>query len=300
MRISIVIPNRNGARLLEKNLPSVLAAAKGAEVIVVDDASTDSSVELLENRFSSVRVVRNARHSGFATTVNAGVVAAMGEIVVLLNTDVQPEKDFIVPLVRHFDDPSVFAVGCMEKSVEGGKTVLRGCGEARWEKGFFIHWRGEVDKPTTAWVAGGSGAFRKSIWEKLGGMDTMYDPFYWEDIDLSYRALKAGHRIVFEPKAVVTHEHESGVIQGEYSVRFVRMIAYRNQFIFIWKNASDMSIILTHVMWAPIRLTQAVIRGDVAMIGGYMWALGYVLRVVSSRLRAARLWKRRDRDLRLV
>ena len=197
MKVSIVIPNRNGALLLEKNLPFVIAAAKGGEIIVVDDASTDNSIELLQGKFPSVRVVRKTHHNGYASTVNVGVKEATGDVVVLLNTDVLPEKGFLAPLVKHFSDPSVFAVGCLEKSLEGGKTVLRGRGEAKWEKGFFIHWRGEVDKATTAWVAGGSGAFRKSIWEKLGGMDTMYDPFYWEDIDLSYRAPQVRHTIFF-------------------------------------------------------------------------------------------------------
>ena len=273
MKVSIIIPNRNGAELLEKNLPSVLAAAKGEEVIVVDDASTDNSIELLQGKFSSVRVVRKAYHDGYASTVNVGVRQATGDVVVLLNTDVLPEKGFLAPLVKHFSDPSVFAVGCLEKSLEGGKTVLRGRGEAKWEKGFFIHWRGEVDKATTAWVAGGSGAFRKSIWEKLGGMDTMYDPFYWEDIDLSYRGRKAGYRILFEPTSVVVHEHEIGAIKREYSALRVNIIAYRNQFLFIWKNLSGLNMVLAHAVWTPVRLLQAVFRGDIAMLIGYVWAI---------------------------
>lgn len=272
MKISIVIPNRNGAGLLKKNLPSVIVAAKGGEIIVVDDASTDDSLEMLKKEFPFVRIVYKARHDGFASTVNVGVKDVSGEIVVLLNTDVRPEKDFLAPLVKHFSDPSVFAVGCLEKSLEGGKTVLRGRGEAKWEKGFYIHWRGEVDKATTAWVAGGSSAFRKSIWEKLGGMDRIYDPFYWEDIDLSYRALKAGYRILFEPKSVVVHEHEIGAIKREYSAIRVKIIAYRNQFLFIWKNLSGLNMVLAHAIWTPVRLLQALLRGDVSMLIGYIWA----------------------------
>lgn len=273
MNVSIIIPNRNGIKLLQKNLPFVLAATKGAEVIVVDDASIDDSMRILKKEFSSVRVIRKARHEGFASTVNAGVREAIGDVVVLLNSDVRPEKDFLSPLIKHFDDPTVFAVGCLEKSHEGNNVVLRGRGEAKWEKGFFIHWRGEVDRPSTAWVAGGSGAFRKSIWEKLGGMDTMYDPFYWEDIDISYRALKAGYKVLFESKSVVVHEHETGAIRHEYSAAYVKMIAYRNQFLFIWKNFSDPRVLLAHAAWTPIRLLQAMVRGDFAMIAGYLWAI---------------------------
>lgn len=273
MNISIVIPNRNGARLLAKNLPSVLIAAKGAEVIVVDDASTDSSVELVKNEFPSVRIVTKTRHEGFASTVNTGVRQARGDIAVLLNTDVRPQKDFLAPLLKHFDDPTVFAVGCMDKSVENGETILRGRGEAKWEKGFFIHWRGEVNKATTAWVAGGSGAFRKSIWEKLGGMDTRFNPFYWEDIDLSYRAVKAGYRTLFEPASVVIHEHETGAIKREYTRWQVSVIAYRNQFLFIWKHIPGPNVLVAHAVWTPIRLLQATVRGDFSMIVGYLLAI---------------------------
>lgn len=299
MKVSVIIPNRNGARLLQKNLAAVLAAAKGTEVIVVDDASTDDSLEILKKRFPSVRVAHKAHHDGYASTVNAGVREALGEIVLLLNTDVRPEKDFLAPLLKHFDDQRVFAVGCMEKSLEGGRTVIRGRGEAKWEKGFFIHWRGEVDKTTTAWVSGGSGAFRKSVWEKLGGMDTMYDPFYWEDIDISYRARKAGYRILFEPKSVVAHEHEAGVIKQEYSTTKVKSIAYRNQFLFIWKNLSDLNILFAHAIWTPIRLIQEFFRGNMAMLIGYVWALCRIHIVISSRVQARRHWKLADVDLQL-
>lgn len=273
MTISIVIPNRNGARLLEKNLPSVIAAAKGAEIIVVDDASADNSVACVKKEFPSVGIVAKDHHEGFASTVNEGVRRASGEIVVLLNTDVRPQKDFLDPLIKHFGDPMVFAVGCLDKSREGGCFVLRGRGEAKWERGFFIHSRGEVDKTTTAWVAGGSGAFRKSIWEKLGGMDTRFNPFYWEDIDLSYRAVKAGYRTLFEPASVVIHEHETGAIKREYTRWQVSVIAYRNQFLFIWKHIPGPNVLVAHAVWTPIRLLQAMVRGDFSMIVGYLLAI---------------------------
>lgn len=300
MKISIIIPNRNGAGILQKNLPSVLAAAKGADVIVVDDASTDDSLEFLKNKFPSVRVVHKAHHDGYASTVNVGVKEATGDVVVLLNTDVRPEKDFLTPLLKHFENPSVFAVGCLEKSIEGDDTVLRGRGEAKWEKGFFIHSRGEVNQPTTAWVSGGSGAFRKSIWEKLGGMDTMYDPFYWEDIDLSYRALKSGYTLVFESKSVVVHEHEKGAIKQVYAQLQVKIIAYRNQFLFIWKNLSNQNMILMHVIWTPVRLIQAIFRGDIAMLAGYVWAVLYLPKAISSRIQSYQHWKLKDSTLRLL
>ena len=169
--------------------------------------------------------------------MNSGVARATGEIVVLLNTDVRPERGFLDPLLSRFsDDPMVAGVGCLEKSHDLRMESCFGAGGiARWEKGYFIHRRGDVDSNDTAWVSGGSGAFRLSVWKKLGGMDTLYNPFYWEDIDFSYQLLKSGYRIVFEKQSVVGHFHEEGKIKTSYSPEDIKRIAYRNQFIFFGK-----------------------------------------------------------------
>lgn len=295
--VSIVIPNWNGVYLMKKHLSKVVAASPGAQIIVADDLSSDGSVEFLKKNFPKVKVVPRYKREGFAANVNSGVKNATGDIIVLLNTDVEPQKDFLEPLVSHFSDSQIFAVGCMEKSSEKDGLILRGRGLAHWEKGFYIHRRGEVDKSDTAWVSGGSGAFRKSMWEVLGGMDTIYNPFYWEDIDLSYRARKAGWKLLFEPKSIVYHYHEEGKIKREFNSFDVKRIAYRNQFIFIWKNLSDISILLSHAFWSPIRLFQALVRGEFLMIAGYILALTKLPVIVAHRMIQKKLWTVDDRDL---
>lgn len=283
--ISIIIPNWNGASLLSQHLPSVVKEAHGAEIIIVDDASDDESGRVVRSRFPKIKVIEKKSRDGYASTVNVGVQAAQGDIVVLLNTDVEPEPGFLNPLISHFSDPSVFAVGCLERSVEGGLTVLRGRGEAMWRKGFFVHWRGEIDRYDTAWVSGGSGAFRRDLWLKLGGMDEMYNPFYWEDIDLSYRAIQSGYKLVFEPRSIVNHFHEKGNIKRTFSPWVVNVTAYRNQFIFIWKNLSDPSQLTAHMIWTPIRIIQTLVSGDPWMFVGWVYALRYVPHIIITRLR---------------
>lgn len=300
MRVSIVIPNWNGVYLMEKHLQSVLHAAPGAEIIVEDDMSTDGSVEYLKKNFPEIIVVKRHKHEGFAANINAGVVRAKGDIVVLLNTDVEPEPDFLTPLVTHFVDPDVFAVGCLEKSSEDGKIILRGRGIARWEKGYYIHSRGKINRISTAWVSGGSGAFRRSLWNQLGGMDTLYNPFYWEDIDLSYRARKAGWKTLFEPKSIVHHYHEEGKIKREFTPTDIKRIVYRNQFIFIWKNVTDMGILLDHIVWTPIRILQALLRGDGLMIQGYLLALLKFPTILRHRNVQRRLSKVSDSGLEVM
>jgi GT2 family glycosyltransferase len=299
MNVSVVIPNWNGVYLMEKHLRSVLRAAPEAEIIVADDRSTDGSVEYLKKNFPAVIVVARHTHQGFASNVNAGVARARGDIVILLNTDVEPAPDFLAPLLVHFADPDMFAVGCLEKSEEAGKTILRGRGIARWEKGYYIHSKGEIDCISTAWVSGGSGAFRRSMWKELGGMDTLYNPFYWEDIDLSYRARKAGWKTLFEPKSIIRHYHEEGKIKKEFTPTDVKRIAYRNQYIFIWKNVTDVDILLAHIFWTPIRLLQVMFSSDVLMLEGYGMAIMKIPAIVKHRIFQRRLYNTSDRNLDL-
>jgi len=311
MHLSVIIPNYNGEELLKNNLPKVFEAISlykdgKVDVVVVDDCSADNSLSALEDLKSKMdsaypdvvfKIIKNEKNLGFSSNINKGVRNAVGDILFLLNTDVVPEKDFLKPLLRHFVDKKVFAVGCMDKSIENGKIVLRGRGLGKWKKGFFIHSRGEVNKTNTLWVNGGSGAFRKSIWDRLGGFNELYNPFYWEDIDLSYRAIKSGYKIIFEPKSIVIHEHEKGVIKSTYSNFKVKTIAYRNQFIFVWKNITDSSVRLDHLLWLPYHILSALLRKDMAFIKGILGAFILLPKIIKYGNKEQKLFVLKDNQV---
>lgn len=304
MKISIIIPNYNGKKLLEKNLTAVLDAqdyfkdktGNSVEVLIVDDASIDGSVEFLKQQ-KRIKIVQNSKNLGFSSTVNIGVRESEGEIVVLLNTDVIPEKDFLILLISHFSDEKVFAVGCMDKSIEKDGVILRGRGLGQWKRGFLVHSRGEVNKTNTLWVSGGSGAFRKSVWVKLGGLNQLYNPFYWEDIDLSYRALKSGYKVLFEQKSIVTHKHEEGIIKKKYTAFAIKTIAYKNQFIFVWENATDLDLQLTHLLFLPYHFLTALMRLDMAFFLGFIQAFILFPKIIQSSFNAQRHFLRKDKDI---
>lgn len=312
MNVSIIIPNYNGEALLRKNLPKVFEAGeyyaketqKLIEVVVIDDCSTDNSVKEIQNLESRIqnlrikfKIIKNEKNLGFAKSINKGVESAGGEIVVLLNSDVAPEKEFLVPLIRHFKDEKVFAVGCMDKSIEGSKIILRGRGVGEWQRGFLVHSRGEVNKKDTLWVNGGSGAFKKQIWEKLGGFNTIYNPFYWEDIDLSYRAQKSGYKVFFEPKSVVVHEHEKGAIKAKFNSSQIKTITYRNQFLFVWINATDLNLQFLHIFWLPYHFLIAVKNLDIAFLKGLFFAFTNLPEVITFRLKAQKNIVKSDKEV---
>lgn len=281
VKFSIVIPNYNGRKLLEKNLPAVLKAcqnwskspsADGWEMVVVDDASTDDSIGFLQKNYPQIKIVEHKKNQRFAENCNSGVKAAKGEIVVLLNNDVAPEADFLEPLIRHFRDPKVFAVGCLEKDEREGKIILSGRSEGKFQRGFLIHWRAkDQNQNETLWATGGSLAADREKWLKLGGMDDLFRPAYWEDIDLSWRARKAGWKILFEPNSIVNHEHETTNL-SVFGRKQMKKSAYKNQFLFVWKNAG-FGLLIQHLIWLPFHLFKAVLAGDWLFWQGFFQAL---------------------------
>lgn len=285
MNISIIIPNYNGEVLLRHNIPLLISIIKDykegkIEVIIADDASSDGSVDFLkiysqhfkEKNITLVYLV-NKENKGFSGNVNLGVKAATGEVLILLNSDVVPEKDFLSPLLKHFSDSQVFGVGCMDKSIEDGKVVLRGRGIGKWEKGFLSHNAGKLDKTNTLWASGGSSAFRKSIWDKLEGLNEIYNPFYWEDIDLSYRALKSGYKVIFEKESVVIHEHSKGAIKTHNTASRINKIAFRNQILFVWLNITDPLFLINHFLRLGLLLFRAVLSKDWLTLESFFQAL---------------------------
>ncbi len=284
--MTVIIPTFNGKELLAKNLPRIVKASSGAVVIVVDDGSTDGTGHWLSQYFPKVGIITHARNHGFAAAVNAGVQAATTDIVVLLNNDAIPHEGWLKALSRHFDDPYVFAVGCREETGDGEKRVVSGRGVGYFYRGTLTHARG-IEGPFTLWASGGSAAFSRRKWRELGGMDTLYAPFYWEDIDLSYRAWKRGWRVLYEKRAIVTHVHEQ-TIGRRYSPFFIRVVSSRNLYLFFWKNITDIRLWVAHLTWLPLHLSAALRRRDGAYIVGFLWACWYIPLVCVRRLGIAK------------
>lgn len=247
--ISIVVPSWNSEKLLKKNLPHIYNAAKAikAEIIVIDDASTDYSWEYLLSQGRKIKAVRNNRNIGFARSVNKGVSLSKGYVVILLNTDVRPEPECFKNALPIFTDKSVFAV-----SFNSGDGWAGG----EWDRGLLHHYlvpakKGISSPQVTLWASGGQAAFDRKKWEILGGFDPIFAPFYWEDTDLGYRAWKRGWKSLWEPTAKVEHQHESSVIATQKSDELIRESALRNQFLFVWKNITDSNLIFDHFLNLP-------------------------------------------------
>ncbi len=288
--ISVLIPNFNGKELLSKHLPRVLAAMRSNdELIIVDDASTDDSVEWLKNAFSltkaevepdihdlpekyhpdvnemkfevlfgkfqekakriRVMVISNPENLRFAASVNLGFALASNRLVFLLNNDVSPNQDVIEKLLSFFEDEEVFGVGCMEYE-QSIDGEKSGKNKLWFEKGVFRHSKSEeFSTGETAWVSGGSGLFDREKWLDLGGYDKSFYPAYWEDVDISFRAKKWGWKCLFSEEAVVFHQHESTNTEV-FGQETIDKISWKHADTFSWKNGNPVQKLL-HLLWKP-------------------------------------------------
>ena len=238
---SILIPSFNGLELLKKHLHSVIKHSPGVDsILIVDDGSTDGTAEYLAKNHPQINCLHHDRNLGFPKSVNLGFGAARSDLIVLLNNDVSPTKDYLPPALKHFENESVFAVTLDESTSSWPQVSWRG--KLQYTKGE------DKDRPRySAWASGGSAVFRKSTWDKLGGFDEVYSPGYWEDIDIGWRAWKAGYRIIWEPEAKIVHQHEStfNLLSRDY----LNLIKQRNELLFNWKNITDPTMRREHFVY---------------------------------------------------
>lgn len=279
--VSVIIPNYNGRELLEKNLPSIVSASKVRkncikEIIVVDDASQDESIKTIKTLFSEVRIIKHKVNRGFSYAINTGSRSAKGNLLALLNSDVSVAENFLISVIPHFENEEVFAVSLHEKGY--------GWSKGKFEEGFITHAPGAESKTThaTFWVSGGSGVVRKLPFMALGGMDEkLFSPFYWEDVDLSYRAMKRGFALLWEPESKVLHEHEATT--KRVPSRFRQRIHERNQLLFIWKNLTSNNLFRKHI------------TGLLKRLGKHP---GYIRVVLSAILKYREVLKSRKKEIK--
>jgi GT2 family glycosyltransferase len=256
--VTIQILNWDGRRLLEEFLPSVMEAAGDHQVVVVDNGSTDTSVEFLKSAFPRVRIVRLDRNYGFSAGNNRGMEHVSTDIVVLLNNDMSVDPGFLDPLLSPFSDPDVFAVASQIVIADPAKPRFEtGKTRARFESGLFYVWHDgiAVEEEKSAalpvfWAGGGACALDRRKFQMLGGFDLLYHPFYVEDTDLSYQAWKRGWKSLLAPASRVVHKHR-GTSGPRFGDLFVNNTTRRNHYLLVWKNVTDFGMLLQHLTSLP-------------------------------------------------
>jgi GT2 family glycosyltransferase len=229
--ISIVVLNYNGRRYLDDCLSSLAAQTfRDFEVIVVDNASKDGSVEHIKANFPWVRLVINKENLGFAGGTNSGIRAAQGELILTFNNDARADSRLLEELQKPMSDPNMaeLKVGVCAAKILLADGRINSTGiclsrsGAAWDRGMFEPDLGQYDAEEVVFgTCAGAALYRKEMLDEIGLFDEDFF-LYMEDVDLAFRARLAGWRCVYVPKAVVYHHHGGTAGSGsDLSVYYV-------------------------------------------------------------------------------
>jgi GT2 family glycosyltransferase len=246
--MSVIIVNWNKAALLRECLESLddEGVRRQAEVIVVDNGSTDSSREVVEGEFPWVTLIKSSHNLGFTGGNHLGLRHARGRIAFLLNNDARVAPGCIKAVLQAFENTSSGVVGCVVKDArEPERTLEAGLAVDRF--GFMIPFDADLHDAAPFYVSGCAFAFRRCLADRLGIFDDRFYMFM-EDVDMCWRYRLAGYRVDVARDAVVFHHSGSSITGGttrdETYVTSLRRFYYRerNTLAMLLKNYSLTSL----------------------------------------------------------
>lgn len=233
--ISALVPTLGGDSRLERNLPSVVRSLARSgerwEMLVIDDG------QQLRREPQGVRVLRLAQSRGYGPAVNAGAAAASGDQLLVLNDDVRLEESAVRVLREALPPEGVFAVAprivspLAREGDEGGKSATLRAGLIEIEEA------PSSDTHPTFYPVGCCYLCHRQSFLDLGGYDDVYAPFFWEDVDLGYRAWRRGLASLHVPAAVCHHEGSATI--GERPMDERMRAWHRNWALFHLRNLQD-------------------------------------------------------------
>ncbi len=301
-RLEIIIPTWNGRSILAECLPAVLDCVDEldppAKITVVDDASTDGTLEYLAKHWPQVNVLPLWPHRGFPGAVNAAAFVSAADVLMLLNNDMIPNGPVLRPLLEHFADREVAAVSARvlkwdRKTIDVGRRVrtfengeIRGVG----------HNEDHPEVSATFFACGGAMAVSRRKFVELDGFDEIYSPGYVEDTDFCYRAWKRGWKIVWDPRSTFIHMGSATFAPKTPGLKRhlgrlkVRYLLHRNAFCFYWKNLTDPQMRRDYWKHLPGRALNALLSGDVLYFAAFLRAL----------TRFRQLSRRRHKELQMA
>ena len=279
-KVCVAILNYNGEEYLESYLPQVLySSSDPINIAVIDNASTDESVNYLQDWHPEVQIIQLTKNHGFADGYNRGMEHIDAEYIVILNSDVSVATHWLDPIIDRMDeDPRLSIVQPKIRSLEE-----RGQFEYAGASGGFIdalgypYCRGRIfdtvendeaqyDKQMDIdWATGAAMVVRTKVFKELGGFDGDYFA-HMEEIDFCIRARKAGHKISVEPSAIVYHLGGGTLDYGNARKVFLN---FRNSLYTIYKNkdgAGAFSNILARLVLDGVAGAKFLLGGQVSSL----------------------------------
>ena len=297
---SVVIINYNGRPYLEELLGSLeRQTRRPLETLLVDNASRDESLAYVRREFPWVRLLPQKRNLGFSRAANLAAEAARGTFLVLLNTDLRLEPDWLEELVAAAEtDPTAAAVSSKLRLYDRPRR-LNGVGGSMnrlgytWDRGMGEEDRGQYDQSREVLFAcAGAALFHRSRFREAGGFDPRFF-MYHEDVDLCWRLWLRGFRVVTAPKAVAYH-HLSGTTREDRGLLWREILGERHNLCALLKNYEGAN--LARALWGLLTLRQPA-RRKWAQLGNLAWNLRWLPETLKLRRRIQK--ERRVTDAQL-
>ena len=245
-KIAVVILNWNGAKLLEQFLPSIIAYSNEATIYVADNASTDTSVQVIKTQFPNVKIIQNDGNYGFAKGYNIALKHVEEEYYALVNSDIEVTENWLTPILSIFetDENSAIIQPKILDFKNKEKFEYAGAAGGFIDKYGYPFCRGRLfetiekdnhqfdDEGQIFWASGACFFIRKEVYRKLNGFD---DDFFahQEEIDLCWRAFNLGFIAKYTSKSVVYHVGGATLDQSNPKKTYLN---FRNSLLMLLKN----------------------------------------------------------------
>ncbi len=273
--VAVVILNWNGRVWLSKFLPTVLENSPAAEVIVADNASTDDSVDFMQQHFPEVRLLELDQNYGFAEGYNQALHHVEATYYVLLNSDVEVTPNWLSPMVRLLENNSTIAA-CQPKIKSYHRRShfeYAGAAGGFLDKHGYPFCRGRLfdtlevdlgqydDEIPVFWATGACMMVRSSAFWQAEGLDKDFFA-HMEEIDLCWRLQNLGHQIYYTGKSTIYHVGGGTLPKANPKKTFLN---FRNGLLLLYKNLAvkeQRKIILARLMLDGVAATQFLAKGD--------------------------------------
>ncbi len=247
-KVTVIIPNFNGREYLDGCLKSLSKQSfQDFEVILVDNGSTDGSIELIRNKYPLVELIELPENTGFANAVNVGIKKAKSPYVFLLNNDTMCDEKAIEALVKVMDGKKKIFSAQAKMLKFAAPHDIDDCGDLYCAMGWAFtpgkdkdnHQFSRRESVTSA--CAGAAIYRTEYFDRVGLFDAEHF-CYLEDVDIGYRARLKGYANVMEPKAIVYHAG-SASSGSRYNAFKVELTAGNNLYL-IYKNMPVFQIVI--------------------------------------------------------
>jgi glycosyltransferase involved in cell wall biosynthesis len=249
--VSIIIPTFNGATRIGNCLDALLKQKAGdnAEIIVVNDGSTDNTAEVVES-YSGVRLISQA-NAGPAAARNRGAAEAGGTIILFTDDDCEPMPDWLDAMLEPFEDLNVVGAKGVYRSRQ--KSLVARFVQIDYEDRYRLM----AAHDSIDFIDTYSAAFRRDRFLEMTGYDTSFPLACAEDIELSYRMSERGWKMMFAPRAVVYHTHPDTIgkyLKKKYKFAFWRVLAVRKNPGKGMKDSHTPQLMKLQLLFAPALL----------------------------------------------